>query len=121
MTKRMGLLAVVGIVAGAGAAGATGMSVNHVPLQPGTTIASCLQRAAIAIASTGLRPLNTTATAAWGEREGGRIFSIYCLPDNNVAIFIGAGNSSREVSPDVTSLMNAFRDGAGGGGGAPRK
>lgn len=103
----------------AGPALATGAVVNHESIPPGTPINVCLQRAALAIASVGLRPLNTTQSAAWGEREGGRIFTIYCLPNNNVAVFVGAGNSSADVSPDVTALMNAFRSGSGGG--APRK
>lgn len=105
----------------AGPALATGAVVNHESIPPGTPINVCLQRAAMAIASVGLRPLNTTQSAAWGEREGGRIFTIYCLPNNNVAVFVGAGNSSADVSPDVTALMNAFRTGGSGGGGAPRK
>lgn len=109
----------------AGPAFATGAVVNHVPLPAGTQMSQCLQRGAMAIASVGLRPLNTTQSAAWGEREGGRIYSIYCLPNNNVAVIVGAGNASADVSPDVTALMNAFRGGGGGGGGAgggaPRK
>lgn len=104
----------------AGPALATGAVVNHESIPPGTPINVCLQRAALAIASVGLRPLNTTQSAAWGEREGGRIFTIYCIPASNVAVFVGAGNASADVSPDVTALMNAFRTG-GGGGGAPRK
>ncbi|TCH98046.1 hypothetical protein EJV46_12635 [Roseococcus sp. SYP-B2431] len=98
---------------------AVGAVVNHVALPPGTSIEACLQRGALAIASVGLRPLNTTRSAAWGEREGGRIYTIYCLPQNSVAIFVGAGNASADVSPDVTALMTAFRSGSGGG--APRK
>jgi hypothetical protein len=115
------ILAAATLVA-AGPALATGAVVNHETMPPGTSIEACLQRAALAIASVGLRPLNTTRSAAWGEREGGRIFTIYCLPQNNVAIFVGAGNASADVSPDITALMTAFRTGASGSAPqAPRK
>jgi hypothetical protein len=120
--KLAGAALLAGATLAAGPALATGAVVNHETIPPGTSMDACLQRAAQAIASVGLRPLNTTRSAAWGEREGGRIFTIYCLPPNNVAIFVGAGNTSADVGPDVTALMNAFRTGAGGGsGGAPRK
>lgn len=118
--RKVATLAGAAVLAGsilmAGPALATGVVVNHETLPPGTPIQTCLQRAALAIASVGLRPLNTTRSAAWGEREGGRIFTIYCVPTNNVAVFVGAGNASSEVGPDVTALMSAFRSGAGGGG-----
>nr|WP_314074408.1 hypothetical protein [uncultured Roseococcus sp.] len=100
----------------AGPALATGTVVNHLRLPQGTTIATCLQRAAVAIAASGLHPLNTTQSAAWGQRDGGRIYTIYCIPVNGVAIFVGAGNTSGEVSADVTAMMNAFRSGGTGGG-----
>ena len=93
----------------AGPALATGAAVNHLPLSQGTTIDNCLQRAAMAIASVGLSPLSTTRAAAWGQRAGGRIYTIYCLPTNGVAVFVGAGNTTSDVGPDVTALMNAFR------------
>jgi len=113
--KLAGLAFLAGVLT-TGPALATGAVVNHVALSPGTSIDVCLQRAALAIASVGMRPLNTTRSAAWGEREGGRIFTVYCLPQNNVAIFVGAGNASADIAPDVTALMNAFRS-----GGAPRR
>jgi hypothetical protein len=119
--KLAGVALLAATTLAAGPALATGAVVNHETMPPGTSIEVCLQRAALAIASVGLRPLNTTRSAAWGEREGGRIFTIYCLPQNNVAIFVGAGNASADVGPDVTALMNAFRTGAGAGGGVPRK
>lgn len=110
---------ILGLALGAalmpGAAFATGISINHERLPPGTPMATCLQRAAVAIASVGLRPLNTTPSAAWGEREGGRVYTIYCMPANDVVAVVGAGNTSAEVSPDVTALATAFRS-----GGAPR-
>lgn len=117
--KLAGVALLAGAIMAAGPALATGAVVNHETIPPGTPMNVCLQRAALAIASVGLRPLNTTQSAAWGEREGGRIFTIYCVPNNNVAIFVGAGNASADVGPDVTALMNAFRSGAAGG--APRK
>ena len=49
-----------------GAALATGLSVNHERLPPGTALAVCVQRATVAIAATGMQPLNTTTSAAWG-------------------------------------------------------
>ena len=111
-----------GVTMAAAPAHAVGVVVNHVPIRPGTQINACLQRAAMAIASVGLRPLNTTQSAAWGERDGGRIYTIYCLPNSNVAVIVGASNASADVGPDVTALMNAFRSGAGGGGaGGSRK
>ncbi len=118
--KLAGAALLAATIFAAGPALATGVVVNHESVPPGTPIGVCLQRAAMAIASVGMRPLNTTASAAWGEREGGRIFTIYCLPQNDIAVFVGAGNASADVSPDVTALMNAFRAGASGGG-APRK
>lgn len=120
---KMAGAALLATALGAGPALATGAVVNHESMPPGTPINVCLQRAAMAIASVGMRPLNTTQSAAWGEREGGRIYTIYCIPAGNVAVFVGAGNASADVSPDITALMSAFRTGGsgGGGGGAPRK
>nr|WP_314074739.1 hypothetical protein [uncultured Roseococcus sp.] len=121
--SRWTVAGVLGATLTGGPALATGTVVNHLRLPQGTTIATCLQRAAVAIAASGLRPLNTTQSAAWGQRDGGRIYTIYCIPANGVAIFVGAGNTSGEVSSDVTAMMNAFRSGgtgggAGGGGGS---
>lgn len=100
---------------------ATGAVVNHQRLPRGTTMATCLQRAAMAIAAVGLRPLSTTQSAAWGQREGGRIYTIYCLAANGVAVFVGAGNTSNDVSSDVTAMMNAFRSGGSGAAAGGRK
>lgn len=98
---------------------ATGMFLSQAQLPPGTPMATCLQRAAMAIASMGMRPLTSSASAAWGARDGGRVFSIYCLPANNVVTVVGAGNTTAEVSADVTALAAAFRSvgTAGGTGG----
>lgn len=120
ISKMAGMALLAAASLAAGPAWATGAVVNHESIPPGTPIGTCLQRAAMAIASVGLRPLNTTQSAAWGEREGGRIYTIYCIPAGNVAVFVGAGNASADVSPDITALMSAFRQG-GGASGAPRK
>lgn len=94
---------------------ATGVSINHESLPPGTTIGACLARANRAIAAVGLQTLNSTNAAAFGEREGGRLYAIYCMPQHNVVTFVGAGENSQDVSPDVTALMSAFRAMGGGG------
>ncbi|WP_160121134.1 hypothetical protein [Rhodovarius lipocyclicus] len=96
-------------------AGATGISVNNEQLQAGTTLGVCMARAAAAIGQAGIRPLNPTSSAAWGELDGGRIFTIYCIPQNNVAIIVGAGNRYEDVDAHVTTLRNAFRGGTSGG------
>jgi hypothetical protein len=106
----------------AGQAAATGISMNNEALQPGTTLGVCMARAAAAIGQAGIRPLNPTTSAAWGELDGGRIFTIYCLPQNNVAIVVGAGNRFEDVQNEVNRLRDAFRGGTGtGGGGLPSK
>jgi hypothetical protein len=104
---------------------ATGLSLNHEQLPPGTTMAACIARGATAIAAAGLRSLDTTTNAAWGEDTAGRgrtpdtLYAIYCTPDGRFAFFVGAAPQVSQVDPVVSQLIAAFR--AAGSVGGTRK
>ena len=110
MRQLSGLALGVLLAMAAGDARATLMSVSNEALPQGSNLATCLQRGAQAIAAMGMQPLNPTSAASWGQRDGGRIFSVYCMPDRNAAVVIGAGPDGQEVGPDVTNLAAAFRN-----------
>ncbi|WP_421992445.1 hypothetical protein [Roseococcus sp.] len=116
ISRRAAAVLMMGTTLASGPALATGAVVNHVLLPQGATMEACLQRAAMAIATVGLSPLNTTRSAAWGQRDGGRIYTIYCMAAQGAAVFVAAGNTSADVSSDLTALMQAFRSNGSGGG-----
>ncbi len=104
------------IAAAAPVAGrAAGLAVNHEVLPAGTTVQACVERGRQAIGAAGLRQLNNTATAAWGEgftTPGGpadTLYSVYCTPDGRYAFFVGGAERADQVNPTVTNIINNFR------------
>lgn len=94
---------------------AAGLAINHEMLPAGTTVQACVERGRQAIGAAGLRVLNNTATAAWGEgvsTPGGvhdTLYSVYCTPDGRYAFFVGGAERAEQVNPTVTAIMAAFR------------
>ncbi|WP_431285531.1 hypothetical protein ACQW02_12280 [Humitalea sp. 24SJ18S-53] len=100
------------LLAGAGSAGAVGLSVGHEVLPAGTAQSACLDSAAEAFASQGLRQLNRDARAVFAEnRESNQVFSIYCVADRGVVTVIGAADRFEQVASVVTALRTALRTG----------
>jgi len=94
---------------------AAGLAVNHEILPPGTTVQACVERGRQAIGAAGLRQLNNTATAAWGEGSttpGGpadTLYSVYCTPDGRYAFIVGGAERADQVNPTVTNIITNFR------------
>ncbi len=97
------------------AAQSAGLAINHEALPAGSTVQACVDRGRQAIGAAGLRVLNNTATAAWGEGStapGGpadTLYSVYCTPDGRYAFFVGGAERADQVNPTVTAIMAAFR------------
>ena len=81
--RRIALIALgIGMLGAAGPASAMTTITNHELLPEGTTSEQCLARAEAAISGAGLRLLQPTCTARWGQNaSGSEIYTIYCVPD----------------------------------------
>jgi hypothetical protein len=95
-------------------ASAIGISMNYVTM-PGVGLPDCMGRASSALQSAGVRLLPPTSEAQWAENgDGTQIFTVYCLFRNGLAVVIGAGPSSRDVDPTVSTIVRGLTGGGGG-------
>lgn len=103
----------LGLLAMAGTAQAMTTITNHEFLPEGTTLEQCLARGREAIGAAGLRVLESTRTAAWGQNaSGSEIYTIYCVPDRAVAVVIGStAGEGDPVDAMVTRLRELIRSG----------
>lgn len=99
-------------------ASAIGISMNYVTM-PGVTLQDCMGRSQMALQNSGVRMLPPTTEAQWAENaDGTQIFTVYCLFRNGLAVVIGAGPSSRDVDPVVSTIVNGLT-GRGGPAAVP--
>lgn len=112
--RRIPAITLALVLAGlAGGAEAMTTITNHEFLPEGTTLRQCVARAQAAIEGAGLRTLEPTNTAAWGQNAAGdELYTIYCVPDRAAAVVIGttAGDAD-PVDAMVTRLRELFRNG----------
>jgi hypothetical protein len=104
------LLPLLALLSLAGTAAAVGISVGHEVLPPGMGQSACLDRAADAIASQGLRQLNRDNRAVFAENRGSnQVYSLYCIADRGVVTVIGAADRFEQVEGTVTALRTFLR------------
>ncbi|MEM7443302.1 MAG: hypothetical protein AAF414_08255 [Pseudomonadota bacterium] len=112
MRKFIGLatLAICGLTAGS--AGAVSTSINYIDLLPGTDLQACLSEAETAMSSIGLSVMPRTASAAWADStQRDRLFTIYCIPDRQIAVVVGSdadSDATDSVGNELDLLVDRF-------------
>ncbi len=107
-------LMMAAICMASGGVAAAGLSINHVPMQGGTSLQACLQRGGNALQQAGLRRLNNTPSAAWAENAAAdQIYAVYCVMETGTMVIAGSGPSGEAVSGTVGAVRNILRGGGG--------
>lgn len=87
--------------------------VEAVILSPGTNLNRCLAAADQAMAGQGLSRLQGTNSVAWAEDlTNERLYYVFCLTDQNVAVFSGSAPDTDSVNPigaELEGIMARFQ------------
>ena len=101
------------VLAWSSASQAVSTYVEAVTLDPGTDLYRCLSAAEQAMAGHGLSLLPGTNSVAWSEDQlNERLYYVFCLTDNDVAVFSGSAPDRLSVDAiglELESLMARFR------------
>ena len=91
--------------------------VEAVILNPGTSLNRCLTAADQAMAGQGLSRLEGTNNVAWAEDlMNERLYYVFCLTDQNVAVFSGSAPDTASVNPigdALQAIMTRFQTAMG--------
>lgn len=98
------------VIAAAGPALATSITVNHEPIGA-MSQDGCIERARTVLRQAGLALLNATTNAAFAE-TGEYIVAIYCLPQQGTIVVTAAGPDVGQTDPIVTRVLDSWRGGA---------
>ena len=117
--RRMGPASVAAgvMLAWSSASHAVSTYVEAVILPPGTGLNRCLAAADQAMAGQGLSPLESTNSVAWAEDlSNQRLYFVFCLTEQDVAVFSGSAPDSDSVNPigmELERIMARFRAAVG--------